>query len=167
VPDDTDVAEQIEWIDTIVARDRGKLKNPAGMYVSFVKEGITPPPSFLSSRRRKQIQAAELERGTDQATLANRRLELDIRYSEYREQQVRAYIDGLTAEAKSKLMKDSRKMAAKHVSHFDTFTSQQQDDLANRFALNIVLNEIPILNKEEFSSREQFTQLSFPSSVGL
>jgi hypothetical protein len=166
VPDDIDVFEQIEWVDSIVARDRGKLKNPAGMYVSFIREGITPPPSFVSSRRRKELQAAEVERGTAEAALTSKRLELDTRYTEYREQQVNSYIEGLTAESRSKLMKDARKSAARHVGHFDTFTAQQQDDLIDRFAFNIVVSEIPILTKEEFSNREQFQQLSFTSSVG-
>jgi len=166
VPDDVDVQEQIEWIDSIVGKDPRKFDNPAGMYVSFIKDGIVPPASFLSSRRRKELETAENQRRTAEAVSEGKRFEFELRYSEYREEQVNAYIEALPAEARSKLNKDAQKAAAKHVSHFETLTREQQDDLIGRFAFNIVVGEIPILTKEEFSSREQFQQLPLVSSMG-
>ena len=147
-------------------KDPQKFENPAGMYVSFIKDGIAPPASFVSSLRRKERETTENQRRTAEATLETKRFEFEIRYSEYREEQVSSYIDALTPEARSKLTKDAQKAAARHVSHFDMLTREQQDDLTGRFAFNIVVSDIPILTKEEFSSREQFQQLSLSSSMG-
>ncbi|HEU5400182.1 MAG TPA: hypothetical protein VFU86_02425, partial [Terriglobales bacterium] len=154
-----DVDLQIEWVDSIIRRDPRKFDNPAGMYVSFIRDGITPPPSFLSSRRRKDAEPKEI-------SPAPQRLELEIRYSEYREQQVKAYISDLRPEARSKLTKDARKAAAKYVNNLDLLTAEQQADLMNRFAFNLVIDEIPLLSIEEFQNREQYQQLPLDSSVG-
>lgn len=156
---DVDVDLQIEWVDSIIRRDPRKFDNPAGMYVSFIRDGITPPPSFLSSRRRKDAEPKEI-------SPAPQRLELEIRYSEYREQQVKAYISDLRPEARSKLTKDARKAAAKYVNNLDLLTAEQQSDLINRFAFNLVIDEIPLLSIEEFQNREQYQQLPLDSSVG-
>jgi hypothetical protein len=164
--EDVDVQEQIEWIDSIIGKDPRKFGNPSGMYVSFIRDSITPPADFVSSRRRKELQAAELDRRTSEASLAGKRFELDMRYSEYQEEQVHAYIGALTADAKTTLTKNARKAAGKHVSHFDALTPEQQAGLISRFEFNIVVGEIQILTKEEFQSREQFQQLSFSSSMG-
>ena len=45
------------------------------------------------------------------------RAELETRYSDYCEEQVETYIAALTPEAKSKLLKDARKAATRHVAH--------------------------------------------------
>jgi hypothetical protein len=154
---DVDVDLQIEWVDSIIRRDPRKFDNPPGMYVSFIRDGITPPPGFVSSRRRKDL---------DPIVEAPQRLDLELRYSDYREQQVKAYIAALRPEARLKLTKDARKAASKYVSHLDLLTAEQQADLLHRFAFNLVIDEIPLLSIEEFQSREQFQQLSFNSSAG-
>lgn len=166
VPEDVDLQEQIEWIDAIISQDPRKFENPAGMYVSFIRDGVAPPPGFISSRRRKEIESAEKERLTAETTRTMKRLELDMRYSEYCEQQVATYIETLTPEATAKLTKDSRKAAAKHISHFEALSRDQQEDLSSRFKFHIVVSEIPILTKEEFQSREQYQQIPLPSSEG-
>jgi hypothetical protein len=166
VAEDIDVEEQIEWIDSIIGKDPQKFENPAGMYVSFIRDGITPPADFVSSRRRKEIEAVEVDRRISEASLASKRFELDMRYSEYQEEQVHTYIERLTTDAKTKLTKDARKAAGKHVNHFAALTREQQAALINRFEFNIVVGEIQILTKEEFQSREHFQQLSLSSSMG-
>src|SRR3954447_5031732 len=106
VPDDVDAMEQIAWIDSIIAKDPRKFENPAGMYVNFIRDGIMPPPGFISSHRRKQMETDRLR--STEAAAAARALEIEMRYFEYCEQQVNAYIATLTPEAKSKLNKDAR-----------------------------------------------------------
>lgn len=165
-PEDTDVQEQIEWIDTIISRDPKKFENPAGMYVSFVKDGITPPSAFVSSRRRREIQRSEQTQRTTQAAEAAKRSELESRYAEYREEQVNNYIAGLTTEARQKLSKEARKSAGKYISAFDALTPEQQEDLLNRLAFKAVVDEIPLLTADEFRNRDHLQQMSLSSSVG-
>jgi hypothetical protein len=166
VPDDCDVTSTIEWVDSIIARDPRKFENPAGMYVSFLRDGIAPPASFLSSRRRKELHEAERQRRGAETAQAAKSAEAELRYAEYREEQVNAYVAGLKPDVRAKLVKDAAKAAAKHVSHFDLLTREQQEDLIARFTFNMVVAEIPTLTKEEFEGRDQFRQLSFPSPEG-
>lgn len=163
---EVDVEEQIDWIDSIIARDPRKFDNPAGMYVSFIRDGISPPPGFISSRRRKLLAAGEQTQNCVQANQGAERWDLDVRYSEYREEQVKSYTAALNAAAQQKLARDAKKAAAKYVAHFDLLTAEQQADLVTRFAFDLVVGEIPILSLEEFQSREQFQQLTFRSSEG-
>lgn len=159
------VEDAIEWIDCIIARDPRKFENPAGMYVSIIRDGIMPPPAFLSSRRRKELNKSDQQRQQQDAATTHR-LDVELRYAEYREEQVKLYIAGLSAEAQSKLQKDARKAALKYLSHLDLLTQEQQKELIARFAFNLVVGEIAILSLEEFQNREQFQQLSLPSSPG-
>ena len=161
-----DIHEQIEWIDSLIARDPRKFENPAGMYVSFIRDAIVPPASFVSSLRRKQLEKLEQEKRTGEMAEAARRCGLEARYAEYREQQVKEYIAGLTVAARTKLMADARKGAGRYVTHFDALTRDQQDDLIERVAFKIVLDEIPLLALDEFEARDPYQQLALPSSEG-
>ena len=166
LPAEADVEAQIEWIDGIIARDPQKFENPAGMYVSLIRDGVTPPPGFLSSRRRMELQRlAEDQRLADAADVS-RRLDVECRYAQYRDEHVQSYIGSLTPEARLKLSKDARKVAIKHISHFDSLTREQQQDLINSFAFRIVVEEIPLPSLEEFETRGSFQQMSLTSSVG-
>src|SRR4030095_359025 len=137
VPDDIDIEEQIEWIDTIIGRDPQKFGNPAGMYVSFIKDGITPPPTFLSSRRRNRLRTTEGDHPTTDQAQDNKQFDLEIRYSAYREPQANSYLQSLTPDARSKLNRDAKKAAAKHVARFDVLTIEQQEGLIYRFAFSM------------------------------
>lgn len=162
IGEDVDINLQIEWVDSIIRRDPRRFENPAGMYVSFIRDGITPPPSFVSSHRRKEPEAQEQHPFPENT----QRIDLELRYADYREQQAKAYIAALRPEARSKLTKDARKTATKYVSRLDLLTPEQQADLLDRIAFNLVIDEIPLLSIEEFQNRAQFQQLSLDSSEG-
>jgi hypothetical protein len=163
VPGDVDVQEQIEWIDYLISRDPKKFDNPAGMYVSFIRDGIVPPATFLSSHRRKQLEESSQQKLAADTMSNAKQLDMETRYAEYREEQVSEYIRTLTADTRLKLTKDARKSAARCVSHFDDLSEEQQRDLTTRFEFNIVIGEIPMFTLEEFQGREQFQQLSLRS----
>jgi len=158
--DDARIEEQVEWIDSIIESDPKRFENPAGMYVTFLRDGILPPADFLSSRRRKEQTDAD---ATTRATAAAA-IELENRYAEFREEQVQAYIGALSAETRVRLEKDSRKAAAKSLTHFDLLSREQQDNLAARFAFRLVVDEIPVLTLEEFRNARRPEQPRLPSS---
>src|SRR4051794_21571967 len=166
VPDDIDVQEQIFWIDTVINRDPLKFENPAGLYVSLIRDGILPPSNFVSSHRRKEAGAVTRSSDTGDPAAAAKSIDTDLRYLDYCEEQVKGYIAKLPAEASAKLAKEARKAAARHISHFDALTPEQASDLTSRFVFSIVASEIPLVTREEFCTREQFQQLSLGSSEG-
>lgn len=160
VPSDQMVEEQIEWIDSIVRKDGRKFENPAGMYVSFVRDGVAPPASFVSSRRRKEMEEQERMRRTAESQAAYRQLDLEVRYNEYRESQVASYVSGLKPESKAKLLKEARKDACKYVSGLEMLSRDQQESIVNRCVFGIAVGEISLLSIEEFQASERFEQLT-------
>ncbi len=122
-----DVEEQIEWIETGVS--------------SRIQRGS-------QLHQRQYCSAADVSIVS---------FDIDMRYSEYREEQVGIYIAGLTPEAGAKLNKDARKAATKHVLRFDALTGEQQEDLTGRCAFNLVAGEIPFLTREEFQAENSFS----------
>ena len=64
-----EVMDQLEYVDTLIAKDRrGKVENPPGLYVFYVRDNVSPPADFRSSRKTKlheqaqQMKNAELAR---------------------------------------------------------------------------------------------------------
>jgi Replication initiator protein A len=163
LPEDADVERQVEWIDSLIQNNRRKFHNPAGVYVNFIRDGIAPPLTFISSHRRKEVEVGQHERRITESVAATKQLEIENRYTEYREKQANTYIASLSSAAKGTLLKDARNRASKSVGHFEVLTREQQNDLINRFAINTVLNEIQILSKQEFQNQDHFQQLSLLS----
>src|SRR5207302_6561189 len=58
IPDDQNVEDQIEWMDSIVSSSKGKIGNPPGLYVEYIRNGVQPPPEFMSLRKREQLRRA-------------------------------------------------------------------------------------------------------------
>jgi hypothetical protein len=149
VPDDQCIETQIEWADFIISKDPRRFENPAGLYVAFIRDGITPPPSFLSSARRNEIQALDEElRARSSEALA-----AELRYAEYRDKQVDAYINQLDEVKRAEMVRIAHAEASRHLKGFEFMSQEQKMDIVNRYAATIVLQELPILSLEEFTNR--------------
>jgi hypothetical protein len=73
-----EVLDQLEYVDQLVAKDaRGKLSNPPGLYVMYVRDNVLPPPDFTSSRRKALLVDARRRKRTDQASAAKRKLDYE------------------------------------------------------------------------------------------
>lgn len=62
LPADRPVLDLLEWGDSEITRQPGKIQNPAGFYIRLLEEHSAPPPTFESSRQRKARQEAEFAR---------------------------------------------------------------------------------------------------------
>ncbi len=48
-----EVLDQLEYVDSLVAKaTKGRITNPPGLYVMYVRDNVAPPENFLSSRKR-------------------------------------------------------------------------------------------------------------------
>jgi len=145
--DDCDVLETIEWIDTIVSRNRGKLVNPPGLYISLIKDGITPPPGFVSSRKRQEISRQDQVR--DARLVQRTRIERE--YRDYREKEVTAYLNALAADIRSTLLKRTRTRAKEQ---YPMMTAAQIDDIALKAAMREVEPEVNLATFDEFEAQQ-------------
>jgi hypothetical protein len=55
------IRELLEWGDAEIARQSGKIANPAGFYIRLLEEHSAPPPTFASSSTQKARHDAFLE----------------------------------------------------------------------------------------------------------
>lgn len=57
-----DLLDLLEYGDYLVSRKRGKIENPPGFYISLLRRKVPLPPGFVSSRKAREIQAANRAR---------------------------------------------------------------------------------------------------------
>ena len=84
LPEHQPVELQIQWVDYILSTGSGRVKNPAGFYVSLLKDDVKPPAWFLE-RLAQPVGTSE----TDAVDEHSRR---ELGYSNYRRQMVEHHI---------------------------------------------------------------------------
>ena len=144
-----EVMDQLEYVDSLVANDRrGKLENPPGLYVMYIRDNTGPPANFCSSRKAKLYKEANQVKNADRA----RRARQEIDYADYREAEIQKFAEALDVEEYNKLFAARRAVL---LPMFRSMTSQHLDDVAHR-ALHRELEtsaRVPLLSFEEFCER--------------
>jgi hypothetical protein len=83
------VTDQLEWGDfQIQQASRGKFHNPAGFYIRLIRDNISPPESFETSRKqrlREDAQRAQQKEQEEKATI-------ELAYLEYKDRTIDKYI---------------------------------------------------------------------------
>jgi len=89
IEQDQQVSDQLEWGDQLIAQaPSGKFYNPPGLYIQLIKDNVTPPPTFESSRKRKlRVEAEQAERDGQRE-----RARLQLAYEEYKKREIDNYI---------------------------------------------------------------------------
>jgi hypothetical protein len=73
-----EVMDQIEYVDCLVAKDtKGRVENPPGLYVFYIRDNIAPPADFLSTRKRELRQEAQQEKHAQTHSLAQIKLDYE------------------------------------------------------------------------------------------
>lgn len=104
---DQEVMDQLEYVDSVVAGDRrGKLDNPPGLYVIYIRDNVIPPATFVTSRQRRLNEEARRATQSEEAKLAERKLEFEA----YCAGEISRYIrDVLPAEDYQQLLHKHRR----------------------------------------------------------
>ena len=146
-----EVMDQLEFVDSLVAKDkRGKLENPPGLYVFYLKDNIAPPADFWSSRKARLHEEAQQVKNAELAS----RAQLDIEYEEYRAAEIKRFADSLSADEYQQLFNEQRGL---NKAIFRSMTSQQLDELTHgtvRVALE-KSGRVQLLTLDEFLSRQR------------
>ena len=141
-----EVLDQIEYVDFLIAKDRrGKLENPPGLYVFYIRDNIAPPSDFWSSRKAKLHEQAQQVKDAE----ISRRARLEIQYDEYRIGEVNRFATELPPD-EYKLLFDQQRSINRAV--FKSMTDEQMDDLTHR-TIRAELEKsgrIQLLSIEEF-----------------
>ncbi len=149
VQPEQEVMDQLEYIDSLVANDRkGKLENPPGLYVIYIRDNVKPPASFCSSRKSRLHKEANQVKNEDIA----RKARLEIDYADYRESEVLRFSESLHMDEYKKLFAAKRRVVR---STFNSLTSQQLDDMTHRALRGDleVSGRVPLFSFEQFCER--------------
>jgi Replication initiator protein A len=84
-----EVMDQLDYVDSLVAKDKkGRMENPPGLYVLYIRDNVPPPANFLTSHKRKLQQQAVQSRQADKSRAA----EIKVEYETYCATETKRYI---------------------------------------------------------------------------
>jgi len=84
-----EVMDQLEYVDALVAKDtRGRVENPPGLYVFYIRDNIAPPADFPTTRKRRLQEHARQARNMERDNTA----QLRIDYESYCIEESKRYI---------------------------------------------------------------------------
>jgi len=140
------VLDQLEWGDAILRQaGSGTFRNPPGFYVSLVRDNVSPPDSFETSRRRKhreEAQRAELDH-----TLKAHQAE--FYYDDYRRAAVDQAVSALAADALNAAIAAKRKQY--HRIH-PTLPPETLNEIALAAVRNDIETHLKLLTLDQFSN---------------
>jgi Replication initiator protein A len=138
---DQPVLEQLEWGDAVIAKDPAKFQNPAGFYISLIRDNVPVPNSFETTRKRQERVALGA------ATAAERRRQdrLKTAYYKYQDEEVEKHVASLPAEKRKELLVAAR---AELLSEHENLKHFMSDEEISRHArtrlLTIIAKELPL-----------------------
>jgi len=139
--------EQLEWGDQIIRESKDKFRNPPGLYVSLLRDDISPPAAFESSRGR-QIRL-EKEQAHQARLLEREQLLFD--YENYQESELDNYIAGqVPAEVLQATIAQKRRELGQQ---FPALLGDMLDEVAARAARSSFRGAMHVLSFEEFCSK--------------
>jgi hypothetical protein len=144
------ILDQIEWGDHLIQAQPGQIKNPPGFYVHLIREKITPPESFETSRQRRAREEARAAKSLAE----QRHLALEEAYRAYRAAEIDRHIasfirtedmDRLISEKTQERRKDqwSRNLPPETIR-----------EIAARDVRLAIAERIPMLTFDEFSAKQ-------------
>ncbi len=142
-----EVMDQIEWTDTIIAKaPTGKFHNPPGLYVATIRDNVTPPATFLSSRKRRLHEEAQQAKNTELA----RHAQQELAYAEYQSQTIESYVHELPERDYHGMLLEARRQLKRT---YTTMTEAQLEELAANWVRADVKNSgrVRVMGFEEFN----------------
>lgn len=130
------VLDQLEWADHLIALNRERFYNPAGFYVTVLRENVPVPAEFETSRMRATREAARTQRVQREAQMGDLRLA----YDQYCAAEVERYIEATYAPAELHRMIDDQKARLLAAKKFDF--SQWKPEAFDQYATAFVRREI-------------------------
>ncbi len=143
------VLDQLEWGEHQVALNPAKFTNPAGFFIHLIRENVTIPATFETSRQ----QAARREEEQRRLLRQREREELERRYESYKDAEVECYLRDHLDAAEFTVLKEAH-AAALRTKHRN-LTSAWIEKFAERETRAEIGDRATILSFEEFAVAEK------------
>jgi hypothetical protein len=121
------VLDLLEYGDYLITRNRGRIENPPGFYISLLRRKVPIPPGFISSRKAKEIQAAN--RAKQQAF--QERQQVAERTEQEERNRMDAQIDALPEERRRFLFEQAKAQLLATYPSMAVFFKANRDNAIN------------------------------------
>lgn len=149
LPEDQPFTDQLEWGDYLITRQPEAFRNPPGFYISLLRDNITPPENFETSRARKLREEARQAHTLQE----QRRAQLEIDYREYRARLVEDYITAHMSPADLQALVSAK--AAERRREYRTLPPSTILEIAQRDARIEVAKMIALPSFESFCAEHE------------
>ena len=150
-----EIIDQIEYVDYLIAKDRkGRLENPPGLLVLYIRDNIMIPTDFVSSRKaRLQDQAQQLK---DAELAHNAQLEID--YDHYRNTEIERLVADLPTGEYKQIFEQQRRS---NKTLYRAMSPQQLDDVTHLTARRELHSQgrLKLLSFEDFVDQQHLQSL--------
>jgi hypothetical protein len=148
VLDEQAAVDLLEWGDYLVRQAKpGALRNPPGFYIYLLKEKITPPDGFETSRKRQARAAAARER----EEFYSWQQHIMVAYDDYRQKAIDDYI--AAHHTGTQIEELIRAKAAERRQQHKLLPSDTIIQIAYRDVRAEIAERIPVMSIEEFGQR--------------
>ena len=138
------ILDQLEWGDQIIGHAKGTFRNPPGFYVSLIRDNISPPADFETSRTRQM--RLEAQRAHEAKLIERQRFELA--YDHYQEKEIDRYInEQVPGEQFQQAIAAKRKELQRQ---FPSLPAKTLDEVSARAARTNFRTHAPVIPFEAF-----------------
>jgi hypothetical protein len=150
--EDQQVMDQVEWGDYLISKSPGKFYNPAGFYIYLVKENVTPPATFESSRIKRLRE--EVKQATARAHDVQAQLELA--YEEYQDAYLDKYIsENFSSSEFADRVEAKKRDLIRQYKNMSSWDVETLSKLATTAVRGEVAKQVPFLSLASFCKRER------------
>jgi hypothetical protein len=156
------ILDQLEWGDQIIRQAKGSFRNPPGFYVSLIRDNISPPADFETSRTRQM--RIETQRAHEAKLIERQRLELA--YDHYQEKEVDRYINEQVPAEQFQQAIAAKRKELQH--QFPSLVAKTLDEVSTRSARTNFRTQAPLISFEAFcqAHREEILSGEFFGPIG-
>ena len=138
LPADRPVRDLLEWGDQEIARQPGKISNPAGFYIRLLEEHSAPPPTFEPSR----VQKARVEAESARARAIVDQQQAQLAAEEAETADLNAQIENLPQKARLALLSQAKAdLLSRQPKMADYLKTHPEADSAIRARARIMLKD--------------------------
>lgn len=148
-----ELLDKIDYINAQIAMKKGAIYNPAGFMVDALRNCISVPADFVTSRKRKEIVESQLrQRELQQQELLN-----SLAYDEWRSEQVKAVLSKMytPTELEAELEKRLPQLTAMHPS-MKRATREQKLKVAKQVVEREIRDKLDLPTLEQWVEMDNF-----------
>jgi hypothetical protein len=161
-PSDQHLMDQLEWGDYVLAQaPRGKFHNPPGFFIYLIRENVTPPEDFETSRKQGlRWQAQEVKQRELQE-----QMRLQLAYEEYRSRVIDDHIRKQPKTSFQRKVDGKKRQLLKQNKSYELLPPKTITEIAESAVRAETARTLSIPSFEEFRRQNCQTQLPLDAQV--